>query len=349
MSLKVRSISSLVMLLMLTGCDPFATPDGMMDEYVERVARVLDEDFELTAVPPRTPYPRTRDRVQSLPDLDLGILDFLSLMGCELQFVVGERNSILGRVMQPVNRLRYEIRFIEAAESCAPDIDDEELREDILAAASSKKDSLPLAVWNATLGSEESARLLTSSKGYYPLDATGDNTADLESDLGQVNAMVRNLYQHRTDLSVDFMNQVHQRWNARSTAGQLVNSALILETRLDDASELLERRLEGRPLCIGGKPNNQSDIVRNMFFNVYVGRVQPYLAEVRRGRDSLIGPLSTLILAQQEVAPQSFADWHDQYLAVNGTGLWARLDQSMSRHVTAWQRLLEQCGMRPGG
>lgn len=348
MPFMVRLSAMMVAALLLSGCDPFSTPDGMMDEYVERVARVLDEDYQLSTVPPRTPYPRTRDRVQSLPDLDLGILDFLSLMGCELQFVVGERNSILGRVMQPVNRLRYELRFIEAANACAPDIRDEQLRDDILAAAESKKESLPLAVWNATFGSEESARLLTSSQGYYPLDASGDTTADLESDLGQVKDMVLSLYLRNTDVSVGFMNQVHQRWNSRPTAGQLINSARILTTRLDDASEVLERRLDGRPLCIGGKPNNQSEIVRNTFFNVYVGRVQPYMAEVRRGRDSLVEPLSALVLAQDEVVPSSFADWHDQYLAIEDDSIWGRLDQSMSRHVAGWQQLLEQCGMRPG-
>ncbi|MFP3442432.1 DUF3080 family protein, partial [Pantoea sp. SIMBA_133] len=81
--------------------------------------------------PSASQLPRRRDRVLTMPELDMGMLDFLSLYGCELQYVVGEKNSVMGRVMQPLNRLRYEIRFIEAARDCLPDIEDEEFAEEL--------------------------------------------------------------------------------------------------------------------------------------------------------------------------------------------------------------------------
>lgn len=343
-----RLVVMLVLVTTLAGCDPFSSPEGMMDEYVVRVARVLDQEPYTSSLPPRTPFPRPRERVQALPELDLGILDFLSLFGCDLQFVVGERNSVLGRVMQPVNRLRYELRFIEAAEACAPEIASDSLRQDILAAAESKRESLPLAVWNATWGADEAGQLLTASKGAYPVDATGASNAELSVELEQLNRLVTQLNQRDTSADVSLLHQVHQRWYARATAGQLINSARLLTARLDDASRLIEARLEARPLCIGGNPNQQSDIVRSMFNSVFIGRVQPYLAEVRRGRNDVIQPLSELFDLQSDVAVPVVAAWHDRYLGADEGGVWAGLDTSMARHVALWQTLLEQCGMAPG-
>lgn len=339
---------AVLLALVLGGCDPFSSPEGMMDEYVERVARVLDQEADTSVVLPREPFPRPRERVQALPEIDLGILDFLSLFGCDLQFVVGERNSILGRVMQPVNRLRYELRFIESAEACAPDINDDSLKEDIRAAADSKRESLPLAVWNATWGADEAGQLLTASKGAYPVDASAASIAELSVELEQLNRLVARLNQRDTSVDVGLLNQIHQRWYARATAGQLINSARLLTARLNDASALIASRLEARPLCIGGKPNQQSEIVRSMFMSLFIGRVQPYLAEVRRGRDSVIEPLSQLFHLQSDSAVPAVADWHDRYLGMAEGSVWRELDDSTTRHINLWQTLLEQCGMAPG-
>ncbi|MBC7184704.1 MAG: DUF3080 family protein, partial [Marinobacter sp.] len=127
-----------VLASLLAGCNPFSDARPMMDEYVERVARVLESDPQLSDITPASQLPRRRDRVLAMPDLDMGMLDFLSLYGCELQYVVGEKNSVLGRVMQPLNRLRYEIRFIEAARDCLPGIEDEDLAEELEEAVQAK-------------------------------------------------------------------------------------------------------------------------------------------------------------------------------------------------------------------
>ncbi|MFW5824708.1 MAG: DUF3080 domain-containing protein [Marinobacter sp.] len=331
----------------LAGCNPFSAPESMMDEYVERTARVLDQPFELTPVPATDPLPRRRERVLQMPAVELGILDFLSLFGCELQVVAGERASILGRVMQPANRLRYELRFIETAGDCLPDIDDEELREDVAEAILSKRESLPVAVWNATWGVEEVEGLFTRSEGLLPLEPE-PGIQNLSADLARLNALVAPLLEGDTDVRLDDLGEIHQQWQAHDAPGQLILTARMLITRLDDASEVIEARLEGRPLCLGGKPNNQSDIVQGMFFSVFIERVQPYLARVRRARDNLIRPLSELAAQQEAVMPQAFQGWYDRYLRLDGESLWAELDASQQRHIGLWQKQLEQCGLRPG-
>lgn len=341
-------LGSAIVVLLLVGCNPFSGARSMMDEYVERVGRVLDAKPEFSEIPAAKIIPRRRKRVLPMPDLELGMLDFLSLYGCELQYVVGEKNSVMGKVMQPLNRLRYEVRFIRAAGECLKTVDNEELQGVLRKAIVSKRESLPIAIWNATWGVEEVETLFTLAKGEYPVEAQ-DPLTDLARDARQLNKSVTVLLEHNLEVDLGFWGKVHQRWQAEYRAGQLISSARLVTTRLGDATRLIQQRLDNRPLCLNGKPNNQSDIVQGMFFSIYIGKIQPYLADLRRARTDLIEPLSELAAMQSEVMPAGFQEWSRSTLALDGReSVWANLDNAVKAHTKAWQALLEQCGLRPG-
>ncbi|MBC7192453.1 DUF3080 domain-containing protein [Marinobacter sp.] len=337
--------------VLLAACDPFTEARPMMDEYLERLGRVLDTPAVSLAapLPAASPLPRRRDRIRELPELDMGVLDFLSLYGCELQFVVGEKNSVMGRVMQPINRLRYEIRFIKTGEDCLPEVEEASVQDVLEAAIASKRDSLPLAVWNATWGTREIEQLFTLTKGYYPVAAEGNPVSDLVLDLEHLNVVVEKLL--RGDLSADLqgLGAIHQRWQAEYRAGQIINSARLLIAALDAGTEIIAGRLSDRPLCLNGKPNNQSSIVRNFFFNIYIGRVQPWMSDVSRARDSLIAGFARLGELQEDVMDNGFRGWYQRHLSADAPGsLWRQLDEAIQRHTEHWQELLGQCGLRPG-
>ena len=340
-----------VLVLFLAGCNPFTEAEPMMKEYLSRLARVLDTSAATppSDLPAAATLPKRRDRVLQIPELELGMLDFLSLYGCELQYVVGERNSVMGRVMQPINRLRYEIRFIQSAERCVQQIDDEELQATLEQAIESKRQTLPLAVWNATWGTEEIEKLFTLSKGHYPVAAEPNSLTDLALDLDQLNQMVKALNNQQLDVPLNDLGQIHQRWQAQFLAGQVINSARLLIATLNSGTDTLRARLEERPLCLNGKPNNQSNIVQSFFFNVYIGEVQPYMSGVSRARDSLIRGFAHLAEQQKGVMPYAFEQWYGRHLSTEASeSLWKELDQAMMRHTRHWQDLLAQCGLRPG-
>ena len=340
----------LIPALLLGGCNPFSSAGSMMDEYVERVARVLELEPEFSELPPASVFPRRRDRQLPMPELEMSMLDFLSLYGCELQYVVGEKNSVMGKVMQPLNRLRYELRFIKAGEDCLPEVNREGVRESLEEAIASKKETLPVVLWNATWGVEEVESLFTLAKGDYPVVTEENPVSDLAIDANRLNRTTKQLLSGDLSPSLDSVGAVHQRWQAEYRAGQLINSARLLTGRLEDASALLEQRIEGRPLCLGGKSNSQSDIVQNMFFSVYIEKIQPYMSSIIRARNQLIEPLSQLAGMQEKVMPAEFEEWYGYHLATGvdaNSSLWTRLDLAMARHTQLWQTLLEQCGLRP--
>lgn len=344
----IRIMVLLLALTSLSACQPFSAPDSLLDEYVERLARVLEVDATRSEPADAVRLPRRRDRVLAMPELDMNLLDFLSLYGCQLQYVVGEKNSIMGRVMQPLNRLRYEISFIHTAEDCLPTLDDDSLADSVTQAIKSKRKSLPIAVWNATWGVEETESLLTLAKGALPVEPNSAVLARSAADLQSLDRVAGSLLSGDLSVSLDRVGEVHQRWLSNHSAGQLINSARLLVSRLHDATRLIHQRLEQRPLCLDGKPSAQFSVVKSLFFNVYIGKVQAYLTRVRRSRDAIIAPLRRLAEQQQTVMPEAFRAFYRTDLAAHGAqSLWYQLEQATNAHTEAWQTLLAQCGQRP--
>ncbi|MBA4743328.1 MAG: DUF3080 domain-containing protein [Azoarcus sp.] len=339
-----------VLCVSLAGCDPFTSPQSLFDEYLDRSARVLDVDAVTSNVPTAPLLPRRRERVRPLPSMDVGMLDFLSLYGCELQHVVGERNSIMGKVMHPGSLLEYELRFVRAAEECADEIDSERLRGRLAEVVEIKREALPDVAWNAIWGSEEIEHLLTRSRGPLDVGHDRDLAGAMASDLATLTEIVDAIGKGRTDLDIAALDAMYQRWQSRALAGQAVRGALLAATRLDDASRIVEARLGERPVCVAPEHRPRAaENMRGMFMTVFVGHVQPYLADLTRVRREIVEPLSRLAdIGKAAQSPAVVAYAERALRDARDDSVWASFDAAVARHVEAWQALLEQCGMRPG-
>lgn len=339
----------LLCVLTLSACDPFSSPEGLFGEYVERTARVLDGEAVLTPVPVLEQLPRRRDRVTDIPSLDVSMLDFLGLYGCELQHVVGERNSIMGRVMHPATLFDYEVRFLRAAEECLALIDNERLAARIEEVIAVKQQQLIDAAWNAVWGSSEIEDFLTRSKGALAVGGSRDMASTMAADLRALVDAVRRAEAGERDVDIKALDTVYQRWHSRPLAGQTLRGAALAATRLDDASRLIEARLGDRPVC--ARPDlkpRAAENMRGMFFSVYVGEVQPYLAELQRTRRELMPPLRELAAIGGGRSAAVVAYARSTLGEEDEASLWHTFDRAVMRHTRAWQELLAQCGMRPG-
>lgn len=332
----------------MAACDPFAKPESLMDEYVKRLAHVLDVEPRYSELVSIERIPRPRERKLAISEIDMNMLEFLGLYGCELQFVVGEKNSIMGRVMQPLNKLRYEVRFIQAAEACLPKIDDEKLTETVLQTIEHKKQNLGKTIWNATWGTDEIAQLLSLSNGLYDPEQNKYDITQYSHDIDYLNNAVTNLLNGDFSQDLQYIGEIQQRWQYGSHAGQLHNSGRLLISRLEDATQILKQRTQQKPLCPQGKATNQARVLESMFFSVYIAKVQPYMANVDRSAEQLFEPLAELAMKQRQVMPDTFRTYFNQSLEWNNEkSLWGRYQQRVKEHTEAWQELLEQCGLRP--
>ena len=114
---------SLVCLLSACG-EP--TIEDHYDEYLTRLARVLDQDLPDWQVNSQNylqqRYPGPKERQWQATDTRVGVFDFLALDDCNLMTLVSERNSSLGKVMSATSilnyRLDFEFRFLLFSFAC---------------------------------------------------------------------------------------------------------------------------------------------------------------------------------------------------------------------------------------
>ncbi len=320
----------------------------MMDTYIDRLARVLDVEAQRSALMEIPTFPRVRDRRIDIEQIKINMLDFLSLYGCELQVVVGERNSAMGRVMTPLNDLRYHLRFIDKASQCLPKIEQQKLRQQLESAIAQKRDTLTDYFWNTVWADEPMAELMSQSSGFYQRGETHISTGTLTADLQHARGVLQEIKSGEIEPGLEKMGEIQQRWVFDHSGGQIINSVRLLITRLNDGTAMLEQKMSGKPLCYQGKPNPRAEQVKGVFFNVYIARIQPYISEVSRDGERIFEGLSVLAESQQDVMPESFKSYYRQVIDKQAqNGLWQQFEQAIKRHTESWQSLLRQCGMQP--
>ena len=168
----------LALLLALTaGCGQQG--NGALRDYLGRVARPLGTSAGAVNIAPLPELPRWESLQIPLESGSLNGLDFLRLRGCALQQAVARRNSSLGRLAPPSQRLLLDLEFLRLAPECIRKLQGDGrnslaqvLRDNLIL----KKQQLPAAIFNATLGNAE-YRNLWRANGVT--DDYPDNTSSL--------------------------------------------------------------------------------------------------------------------------------------------------------------------------
>ncbi|MDX1572617.1 MAG: DUF3080 family protein [Methylophaga sp.] len=342
-----RWVYSFVSVLLLAGCDPFSSPTSLMDTYPERLARVLDVEMDQPEKILPAIWPRVRERRVDIPDIEINMLEFLDLYGCDLQVVVGERNAILGRVMQPLNRLRYSLRFIYEAEICIQRINDESLKATLKQVSQQKRQQLPAEIWQASWASDEMAALLSHTAKPIAIEKPVAASQQLAEDFIYLNQTTQTLLSESNDSELIRWGKIQQRWQYHDDLGALTKSAQHLTQMLNVSSDLLEQRLDKKPLCYRGKSNPRAQQLEGVFFKVYIGHVQPYLARVSQHRDALLPAVRQFAMQHANTAPAAVKSYWQQYLLDGPESIWPAFDLAVKNHTEHWQNILEQCGLKP--
>ncbi|WP_108125030.1 DUF3080 family protein [Saccharospirillum mangrovi] len=328
-----RIATVLILTMALVGCERSA--ESLLDDYVSRVARVLDAER-----PPLQPlslpaYPQPRAILQYPPDIRLDLLDAWALRGCEVFVLIGERNSILGKLADPLIRLDYERRLLDFLPTCLnSDIElDAELRTELEAALAQKRATFNQHLWNATLANPDYT-------GYW----TNGSTAIAPHDNIDANGYAANqqalaaLVANPHDSELDDWLTTMQLTTQYPMGGHSLQSMRLAVQYLQQAETMLQDAAADQRLCPMGPAMKEFDYARNVMVNVFVGEVQPWLGEVDRrflaGYDSLAMMQSVSALNSDPMASYIFLleEFHQQYRA------------TIRQQVRAWEHLLERCG-----
>lgn len=331
-----RWLPTLLILALLGGCLFRAPAEGLLEDYLGRLSRVLDQprpEVERGAVPR---MPRSRDLQQSIDPLSIGVLDYWGFRECGLAEILGERNSVLGRVMPPSQHLHMDGRLLVQLEHCMNDLDDADLVELAAELAGKKLEQWPGRYWNATLAAPEMRNFWsTSTRPLTPDDRT--SYRESEAALNYLANLPERLDPKLWPTLSELEGQ-YQHIDGDKLGGKLLQSLQLGKDYLNAASDMLAESRREATLCPQGLERQELDYARNVMVNVFVGELQPWLARVDQRTGAILSAYNHLADQQAAGLHESIDDYRH---AINQLHL--DFQQTTREHVQQWQKLFESC------
>jgi hypothetical protein len=330
--------ATFIPVLLLWGCAQQG--DDLLADYVKRVSRVLGADIPVSATISLPAYPQTRALRQVPPDVQIDVLDAWALRSCEVFTLIGERNSIMGKVADPLLRLDYERRLLTLLPLCleTPDDLDEELVAELRSIVIRKQGVFPMHLFNATLANPD-------YQSYWTGGSDGFSAAD-EVDFEGYRSAQRALARYvGTPLSVDWeqwLSSVKSVTEYSMGGRSLVSMRWAMQS-LQQSEQMLREAAADTRLCPMGRPLQELGFARNVMGNVFAGDVQAWLVSVDQrflaGFDALTSMSGSI--AVDNAAIESFqtdlARFHQ------------RFREQIRQQTEAWQALFDACGEQATG
>lgn len=326
-----RRISGLFLSLiaLLAGCAP-DDERALLDEYLTRVARVTEMSVTLPPATPRPAYPPQRALTLEIPERGIDVAEFFELHGCDMGDLVGLRNSPLGRLQGPSQRLGYETAWLEAVARCG-----QEVEPWMTELAAEKERWLPALFWNATFAGGE----MRTALGAGARPATGDLADVLRGLQDTLDTLGGG-----GEFEVAALEQQLGRLRQGSWLGPARDDWALWRRHLQAAAALLDQSRNG--LCLSNAPTPRSRRLENVFMKFYVNQIQPELARGMQSHSAWIRELERLNERLAVVAPPPYSEWFETVIS-GPHSEWQRTRDVVVAHAQAWQRLFAHCGIEP--
>lgn len=309
-----------------------------MSDYLERLGRTLGS----VPAPPQPLAQPDRPRPGALrlqiAGSRIDMLDFLALGGCALQVTVGKRNTGLGRMAKPSQRLLLELEFLQLAPACIErqrQLGNGELAVTLEEAREQKQAQLAALIFNATLGGEEYYQFWGTQA--VAVDYPAATGSEVISALEAVNSLVRRWLagDYRADnLAFEILLS-----EVRTGDGGMLLRALSRQAAgLAVANDMIDRRRAQSPLCHQGLRPAAADILPRVVERFFIGGVQPYAAALGNRAYLLLPPVRELETLLEEALPDTYRHWREQR-----ESRLRRFSDAPRVHVAALQQLLASC------
>lgn len=320
--------SPLVLLTVVLGGCFGEGPGDLFDDYQTKIARVQDadeikEDWEFKSLP------RKRELLLDVPSLSIGLIDSYQLRQCGLFNLIAERNSVLGKVADEFRNYDYQVALLEGIGQCLANNElDPEIVELLKEIDQQKLAQFPLHQWNLIYASDA---MQSQMRGSQWLRADiGDQVRQTSDALEHINQALN------TSLVSGKTIEVQEVLEKSSTLGDLYYSLARASVELDTITKQLTT-FDANIICGEQRDTTKFRYLNNVFEQQYIGKVQPYMAQLDGYYQQLASQL-VMFDAQPEL--------HSYYFPIQDTHQAFRA--STRRHVDYWQQLFKRCGRKVG-
>jgi hypothetical protein len=332
-----RVIAACACLVLCIGCQP-ETPDEQYHNYLTRLGRTLSVDVPVIDANVLPVAPRTGQLQIDTPSSSLDTLDFLTLRGCAVQVTLGKRNSSLGLMAKPSQRLLLELEYLRLAPECIDyqrDNDRQALANTLQQAWELKKQQLPALIFNATLGSAEYRSFWRAVRvpAHYPAATNSQVISALLAINHQTRRWLTGEYQaNNRDFEI-LLSDV-----AAGDGSALLRSLARQHEWLTAADTMLNEHWERGPLCTLNIRPAAADILPNVIRKYFIAELQPRAASLNKRYHQLLPPFTALEEILDSALPTDYRTW----MTLRNDQL-DNMSQAPRRHVEQLKSKLQPC------
>lgn len=329
-----KIIGSVISLAILTSCTSRYQPEQVLSDYTEGLSRSRFVSVEVPKFVSPALYPPLQQRQKALSVYDISLLDFLSLQQCDVGFLVGKKNSVLGRVMPNSQRFLYEIEIVRAIENCH--IADKGLVEALSHVAAVKRRELSIAFANAVFNGNEASEFFSLSNGFLPMENSIENYQPLLASLRSLKNIGQNLTLLPHLKGETFENNLKALADSEY-AGQLLYSLAQLTRYLNAVSVSIESLKAD--IC-----GPSAIFLQQQFKQHYVKIIQPYMAKINSSAYQVL-PIIEDVSVSSAPLSEVLREYLSSLSLSQRGGLWNLYQNASQRHAKAWSQLFKRCGM----
>ncbi|MCU4676821.1 DUF3080 domain-containing protein [Catenovulum sp. 2E275] len=333
-------IKQLIILTSLCLCACGKTElENEWQKYPDRIANLTASEF--TPVEPPNYYPVNQNQYrQAIEPIEINLIKALSIQDCQLQNFIGERNSSLGKVHSPSNRLIYEKKLLDALNFCS------ELTQSAEAALltkikTHKQNNWPKQVNNYLIEAEPVQAFYQQTHTLLENDTAGFNTS-----LEFINALTPLITPDSTKPLTQpqfnrFENSVAQIYN-RKFISQLFYTLEYTQNQLAQVNKMLTSQAQ-KQVCTDSFTPVEITYLHNVFIKYYAHILQPHLTKLN-SISSQIAPKIDYLFAHSQIQRSPFGQ---RYLTNQPQSVYYSFNQSIQKHTQLWQQIFKQCGLMP--
>ncbi|MBT0587280.1 DUF3080 family protein [Alteromonas oceanisediminis] len=341
LSTKTRPGLVAVLMIGLFGCAEHQQLPDTLDEYHERLERVLASDRhapdsadEIASSMPK--FPSKSSLFREPTALSVNVREFFALSECRLATLVAERNTGMGKMQHPSQRYVYERNLLSALSECADITEGLPVHTAIQQAIELKAEQISDSYANLIQTSDDIWLAFNQSSGYV----SGDSSDGLQA----TRAALDYLLSHApgsTDLPTSSELEANlQQLNQFRLPVRLWRSQRLLSQMFESSTPWLEGELKKLP-CATASGEEKAVILGNVFRLFFANKIQPIASQLNHYHYRLAGNFETLATMPslsndwQSALVQRYINDHQHYKV------------AFREHIVVWQQFFERCGLSP--